>query len=442
MAGLPTGRSALKTDQFDAVIGKKKLKCKLTVVFKGKNVDTNKSKGKCSGVKKTEKVKDVAVKSKSSGAEYSMSMTITARSGNVKFTKVTVTVAAEGSGGSGEGSGGQGGSGGSGSPGKGSGGKGGQGGSGGSGIPGTGSGGPGGPGMGSGGPGGPGMGSGGPGGPGSGSGGPEGPGGPNGEMEECACVEVFGFPNNGPGGPGQGSGGSGQGSGEPGEGSGSPGNTAAPGSEDMYVTQAKALIDAGSCNRVTSNSVCGTAATGYYKEFEYNGMMVVVSSGAPDHPAEHDQFVTNPNTRCERWQFMQVPLNPGKGGGVPTGMGTVGLAVTGGGFFNHLSRPDGSLALANEGRTLDSCLGHSAGGGTYHYHANINCTDAGAATGANNPNTCLKIGYYRDGVPVYGFCKDSNDEVMTSCYSLVSGSTTSTLVTVSGTYNVASTSSG
>ena len=122
-------------------------------------------------------------------------------------------------------------------------------------------------------------------------------------------------------------------------------------------------------------------------------------------------------------------------------MGTVGLAVTGGGFFNHLSRPDGSLALANEGRTLDSCLGHSAGGGTYHYHANINCTDAGAATGANNPDTCLKIGYYRDGVPVYGFCKDNNGAMMTSCYSLVSGSTTYTLETVSGTYNVASTSS-
>merc|ERR1719233_1293332 len=100
MAGQPTGRSAPKTDQFDAVIGKKKLKCKFTVVFKGKNVDTNKSKGKCSGVKKTEKMKDVAVKSKSSGAEYSMSMTITARSGHVKFTRVTVTVAAEGSGGS------------------------------------------------------------------------------------------------------------------------------------------------------------------------------------------------------------------------------------------------------------------------------------------------------------------------------------------------------
>ena len=30
--------------------------------------------------------------------------------------------------------------------------------------------------------------------------------------------------------------------------------------------------------------------------------------------------------------------------------------------------------------------------GQYHYHANINCTDAGAATGANNPDTCKLIG--------------------------------------------------
>ena len=38
----------------------------------------------------------------------------------------------------------------------------------------------------------------------------------------------------------------------------------------------------------------------------------------------------------------------------------------GGAFFNHLSNPDGSLAMPNEGPSLDSCLGHSApimGGG-------------------------------------------------------------------------------
>ena len=109
------------------------------------------------------------------------------------------------------------------------------------------------------------------------------------------------------------------------------------------------------------------------------------------------------------------------------------MAVTGGAFFNDLSNPDGSLALTNEvtsrhmsrvtlcniasrvtcqGTSLDSCLGHSAptstGGGQYHYHGNINCTQAGAATGAADPDTCKLIGYYRDGVPVYGFCKDSN----------------------------------
>jgi hypothetical protein len=47
-----------------------------------------------------------------------------------------------------------------------------------------------------------------------------------------------------------------------------------------------------------------------------------------------------------------------------TGLGNTGLAVTGGAFYNQLSyqlsaNPYTSLALANEGRTLDSCLGHS-----------------------------------------------------------------------------------
>ena len=42
-----------------------------------------------------------------------------------------------------------------------------------------------------------------------------------------------------------------------------------------------------------------------------------------------------------------------------TSMGAIGLSVTGGVFYNHLSSTDGSLALANEGTTLDSCFGHS-----------------------------------------------------------------------------------
>ena len=148
----------------------------------------------------------------------------------------------------------------------------------------------------------------------------------------------------------------------------------------------KALIDAGSCEAVTSNSNCGANAVSYFKDFEYNGERVIISSGIPDHEAEHDMLVSNPNTRCEHWQYMVVPLTPSQANNpVETGLGVVGLSTTGGHFFNHLSNPDGSLALANEGPTLDSCFGHSAASGLYHYHANINCT----TTGESNPQPFL-----------------------------------------------------
>ena len=49
----------------------------------------------------------------------------------------------------------------------------------------------------------------------------------------------------------------------------------------------------------------------------------------------------------------------------------IGLATTGGTFYNDLSSTDGDLALYNEGITLDSCNGHSSSDNQYHYHANI-----------------------------------------------------------------------
>ena len=148
----------------------------------------------------------------------------------------------------------------------------------------------------------------------------------------------------------------------------------------------KALIDAGSCEAVTSNSNCGANAVSYFKDFEYNGERVIISSGIPDHEAEHDMLVSNPNTRCEHWQYMVVPLTPSQANNpVETGLGVVGLSTTGGHFFNHLSNPDGSLALANEDPTLDSWFGHSAASGLYHYNANINCT----TTGESNPQPFL-----------------------------------------------------
>merc|ERR1712114_2740 len=102
--------------------------------------------------------------------------------------------------------------------------------------------------------------------------------------------------------------------------------------------------------------------------------------------------------------------------------------------------------MANEGTTLDSCFGHSSPDfdskaeyydgvqGVYHYHANINCTDAGSATGANDEDQCVHIGYMNDGVPVYGFCKDTSGMQMTSCFALNDGVTTTSIEHVSGTY--------
>ena len=59
------------------------------MVFKGENVDTKKSRAKCTGAKKTVKVTNARVMS-SSGAEYSISMTV-AKTGKVKLGKVSVT---------------------------------------------------------------------------------------------------------------------------------------------------------------------------------------------------------------------------------------------------------------------------------------------------------------------------------------------------------------
>merc|ERR1719458_1111319 len=262
-------------------------------------------------------------------------------------------------------------------------------------------------------------------------------------------------------------------------------------SQDDIEATAKSLIDAGTCDGVTyatdaTTDECGDAATSYYKEFIYNGKRIIVSNNIPDHPAEQDTLAPNPNIRCSGWQFVQLEVDPEIAEtATDTGLGTIGLAVTGGAFFNHLSNPDGSLAMPNEGPSLDSCLGHSAPimgggeggapggdggppgggppaggppgggppggrfkrqteeeddvphGGIYHYHGNLNCSDAGSATGANDPDQCLLLGYYLDGVPVYGLCKDPNNNnmMMTSCYSLNPGVATSSISTVFGTYD-------
>jgi len=204
--------------------------------------------------------------------------------------------------------------------------------------------------------------------------------------------------------------------------------------DDLYVARAKELIDAGICHRETADtSACGDGATSYYTEFEYNGRRVIVSSGIPDHPAEKDPIHPVPDARCEMWMYLSLPLEVSKGSTkASTPMGTYGLAITGASWFNELSHDDGRLAVHDELPTLDSCFGHTSPFNAYHYHANINCTDAGSATGANDPSQCLKLGYLNDGVPIYGYCDDSQGRRMTSCYKLKPGVTEDEMPHVSG----------
>merc|ERR1719312_2182509 len=207
--------------------------------------------------------------------------------------------------------------------------------------------------------------------------------------------------------------------------------------DDVYVTRVKGYIDDGTCAETSKTTTCGDDATSYYNEFTYNGNRVVIVNGIPDHPAENDALDPNPNERCEVWQFMSVPMNPVKGdSAIETKLGVTALAVTGGTFYNYLSNSDGSVALYNEGTSLDSCMGHSDPDKQYHYHANLLC--AGAGDGADDADQCVHLGYMRDGVPVYGYCKDSSGTQFTSCYSVLSTSKTDIIETVAGDFEVAS----
>jgi len=212
-------------------------------------------------------------------------------------------------------------------------------------------------------------------------------------------------------------------------------------SEDSsYAATVKALIDAGTCASVEANDNCGDDATSYYETFEYNGSRVIIVSGAPDHDAEEDLFISesegghfNPNTRCERWQFSVVPLSPEKSNSTDWstwvnypfyGMGAYGYATSGGVFFDTRSSPNGEVAWDNEIDTLDTCMGHSNDALQYHYHGVPYCIPSDTWL-ANDPEVCQFLGYMLDGYPVYGRCQDTSGDELESCWTTTSSDPTS-----------------
>jgi len=140
--------------------------------------------------------------------------------------------------------------------------------------------------------------------------------------------------------------------------------------------------------------------------------MYILTSGAPDHPAEYDQVMVNPNVRCERWQYIEVSKTWEDSGAETQEMGAVGYIFSGGTYFDARSDPSGASAIYNEGTTLDPYFGHSNQALQYHYHAVPN-----GWSSANDASACEHIGYMIDGGKIYGYCEVDGVQ-LASCYYL------------------------
>ena len=141
---------------------------------------------------------------------------------------------------------------------------------------------------------------------------------------------------------------------------------AAPQMVDLDLKEA--VLSASNAGGVTFGS-CGDSARPFYQTFVEGDSRYVVASGVPAHAAECGQQHVNPNVRCERWQWIKLPLEWSDAGTETKTMGATGHVSSGAVVFDHRSSPFGDLASCHEWASLDPSHGHSAPGGEYHYHA-------------------------------------------------------------------------
>jgi len=187
------------------------------------------------------------------------------------------------------------------------------------------------------------------------------------------------------------------------------GGTTASSSSSTFCSDV--MSDDGS-TAVSANTYCGDDAEGYMEvcsDGDYNYILV---SGAPDHDAEYDQVITNPNERCERWQYVKVSSTWEDSGEITYDMGSVGYIYSGAVYFDARSSTDGDSAIYNEGDSLDPYYGHSNDASQYHYHAIPALWEDAADSSA-----CQHIGYMIDGGKVYGYCEVDGVQ-LASCYYL------------------------
>ena len=130
---------------------------------------------------------------------------------------------------------------------------------------------------------------------------------------------------------------------------------------------------------------------------------LVTGNALPDHTTgeypvsradDAYQYDRNPNSIQEQTLVFDLPANPTVADEPTcTGLGPVGVMVTGSYVFNALDA-EGRDAVAHE--LQDACQGHPERSGAYHYHNLSSCIDDGGEGHSE------LVGYARDGFGIYG----------------------------------------
>ncbi|XP_066980524.1 uncharacterized protein [Macrobrachium rosenbergii] len=173
--------------------------------------------------------------------------------------------------------------------------------------------------------------------------------------------------------------------------------------------------NSGSCSTSTQNKCgCTNPVSGFYSTITGN-YRIVAATGIPNHVFDQGQQKPNPNKACEYRSFMAIPVNPVKGSTYKAyEVGPVGIAISGGFFYNPLSSPQGDIAVFNEQASYDTCNGRTDQNCRYYYDQVPVCI-------AGN-SSCANVGYMTDGFPVYTFCTHpTKNRYLKSCYYKTSG---------------------
>ena len=115
----------------------------------------------------------------------------------------------------------------------------------------------------------------------------------------------------------------------------------------------------------------------------------------------------NPSTRCEYWHFMLVPIHQERGnvaGWLPWAATTLTASL-----LSPTRDPLFTAALATRSWwCLPLPCQYQLHNSKYDRgHSFYFPLGTSAAFGVNDPTECIHLGYYRDGLPVYGLCQDA-----------------------------------